>query len=108
MHDVIQITTTTDSADKAKTLAEKLVERRLVACAQIAGPITSVYRWQGKMETAEEWKCTMKALRGDFDEIEAAINELHDYEVPEILATPVVVGNANYLDWIREETQDAR
>lgn len=50
----------------------------------------------------------MKALRGDFNEIEAAINELHDYEVPEILATPVVVGNANYLDWIREETQDAR
>lgn len=105
MSDIIQITTTTDSLEKATALADQLVERRLVACAQVSGPITSIYRWQGNIESAQEWKCTLKALRSQFNEIERVISELHDYEVPEILATAVIVGNASYLEWVREESQ---
>lgn len=104
MSDIIQITTTTDSPEKANAIAKQLVERRLAACAQISGPITSVYHWQGKIETAHEWKCTLKATRGQFNEIMRAITDLHDYELPEITATAVIVGNENYLQWVREES----
>ncbi len=63
MENAIQIITTTDSKAAAERIARELVEQRLAACVQIGGPITSVYRWQGKMETAEEWTCTIKTVR---------------------------------------------
>jgi periplasmic divalent cation tolerance protein len=100
---VLQIITTTAQADEARRIARALVERRLAACVQIVGPIESVYRWQGKIEIAQEWQCWIKT-RGDlYGRVEQTIRELHSYEVPEIL-TMVAEGSKAYLDWLRRET----
>jgi periplasmic divalent cation tolerance protein len=108
MTDVIQVVTTTPSKELADAIARALIERRLAACVQIAGPITSVYRWQGQIETSSEWTCTIKARAARYAEVEAAIRELHTYDVPEILATPVAAGSAAYLEWLAAEaTGDA-
>ena len=107
MADHIQVTTTTNSKQHAEQMADVLVERRLVACVQIAGPIKSVYHWQGKVENAEEWLCFAKTRRELYQDVEAAIRELHPYDEPEIIATEVVAGSEGYLDWLDRETRDA-
>jgi periplasmic divalent cation tolerance protein len=103
MDDYIQLITTTDKREDAQTIAQALVERRLAACVQIVGPITSVYRWQGKIQTAQEWQCLVKSRRALYTPIERAIRELHPYQVPEILALPVLAGSEAYLNWIDQE-----
>lgn len=102
--DIIQVITTTASSADARRIAGALVERRLAACVQIVGPIQSIYRWEGKMETSEEFQCWIKTRAAHYDRVEQAIRELHSYEVPEILAVPVVNGGQAYLDWLRQET----
>ena len=81
-------------------MAVALVERRLAACVQVVGPVESRYRWEGRVETATEWLCVAKTTAERYDELEAAIGELHSYDVPEILAVPVVRGSAAYLRWL--------
>ena len=103
MADIIQIVTTTDRKDLAERIGQSLVDRRLAACVQIVGPIRSIYRWQGETESAEEWQCWIKTTRERFAAVEQAIRELHTYAVPEILAIPVVAGNAAYLQWLEEQ-----
>ncbi len=106
MTDVIQVVTTLPKQDDAQRIAETLVERRLAACAQvICGPIRSTYRWKGKVESAEEWLCVVKTRRELFAAVEAAIREMHPYEVPEILALSVLDGSADYLAWVMDETE---
>ncbi len=80
-----------------------LVDRRLAACVQVVGPVESRYRWEGRVETATEWLCVAKTTAERYDELEAAIGELHSYDVPEILAVPVVRGSAAYLRWLGDE-----
>lgn len=104
MTDVIQIITTTARPEDAQAIAAYLVEQGLAACAQISGPITSVYRWQGRVETAQEWQCVIKTRAALYVQVEQAIRARHPYETPEILATPVVYGSAAYLDWLAEST----
>jgi periplasmic divalent cation tolerance protein len=106
MAEFIQVLTTTDSRDLAAEIGRTLVERRLAACVQIIGPISSVYRWQGQIETAEEWQCWIKTTRDRFSAVEQAIRELHTYSVPEILAIPVVAGSSAYLQWLEEQVAD--
>jgi periplasmic divalent cation tolerance protein len=106
MNDTIQVITTVDKQEKAKELAEHLVKLRLAACVQIDGPIESVYRWEGEIDTSSEWRLTIKTRRGVYVEVEDAIRGWHDYEVPEILATPVVVGNEKYIEWLNEQVVD--
>ncbi len=106
MTDVIQVVTTLPNRDDAQRIASALVERRLAACAQVTcGPIRSTYRWKGKVESAAEWQCVIKTRRELFAAVEAAIRGMHPYEVPEILAIPVLEGRADYLAWVRDETQ---
>lgn len=101
---VLQIITTTATADDARKIGRGLVERRLAACVQIVGPIESIYRWQGNIETAQEWQCWIKT-RGDlYGPAVQAIRELHSYEVPEILALVTEVSK-DYLEWLRQATQ---
>jgi len=100
MTEAIQISTTTETRAQAENIAQALVERRLAACVQITGPIRSVYRWQEKVEHADEWLCTVKTCKSLFAEVEAAICQLHSYQCPEILAVPIVAGSAAYLDWL--------
>jgi len=102
MPEPIQVVTTVADRENADRIAMALVESRLAACVQVAGPITSTYRWQGKIETAEEWQCWAKTDRRLFAEVERAIRAIHPYDVPEILALPVLAGGADYLKWLDE------
>lgn len=103
MEGFIQVTTTTEKREDADRIARTLVERRLAACVQIVGPITSVYRWKGKIETAGEWLCLIKSRAESYGAVEQAIRSLHPYELPEIIAVPVAAGSRDYLDWLRAE-----
>ncbi len=107
MRQHIQVTTTTSTREDAERIAEALVEARLAACVQIVGPIASVYRWKGDVQKATEWLCIAKTERRLYAEVEATIKRLHTYEVPEVLATEVVDGSKDYLDWLHEELERA-
>jgi periplasmic divalent cation tolerance protein len=104
MTEYIQVHTTIDSREGAQKIATALVSKHLAACVQISGPITSTYWWQGNMEQAEEWVCTAKTRSELYNEVEQAIREAHTYDVPEILAVDIVAGNADYLNWVMQET----
>lgn len=99
------VSTTTDSRELADAIAAALIEQRLAACVQISGPLTSVYRWQGKVETSQEWLCTAKTTAERFEEVAAAIRQLHSYDEPEIIAVPIVAGSPGYLQWIEKEVR---
>jgi periplasmic divalent cation tolerance protein len=103
MTDYIQVVTTTETEEDAGRIARLLVEERLAACVQILGPVTSTYRWKGAIETSREWQCVAKSRRGLFAEVEKAIRRVHPYEVPEILAVPLVAGSEGYLEWLETE-----
>jgi periplasmic divalent cation tolerance protein len=103
MSDYLQVITTTEKKHDAEAIARMLVEKRLAACVQIVGPVTSVYRWQGQIETAEEFQVIAKSRRELFARIEQAIGEAHPYDVPEILAVPVDDGSRAYLAWLDGE-----
>jgi periplasmic divalent cation tolerance protein len=103
MEGFIQVTTTTEKRADADGIARMLVERRLAACVQVLGPITSVYRWKGKIETTGEWLCLIKSRAESYSAVERAIRSLHPYEVPEIVAVPLAAGSRDYLDWLRGE-----
>lgn len=100
----MQVTTTTDERAEATELAASAVAERLAACAQVLGPIASTYWWEGEIETAEEWMVMFKTTADRFEELAGLINEQHSYETPEIIATPVVAGSADYLGWVSEQT----
>ncbi|MFL7791185.1 MAG: divalent-cation tolerance protein CutA [Anaerolineae bacterium] len=100
----IQVTTTTRTKTDAQTIARVVVEKRLAACAQVVGPITSTYWWQGKVETTQEWLCAIKSRAAFYKDLERAIQAIHPYEEPEIIATSIVKGSEGYLAWIDENT----
>jgi periplasmic divalent cation tolerance protein len=104
MTEYIQVLTTVEGKEAAQGIAELLVERRLAACAQVLGPIRSVYWWEGKLERAEEWLILAKSRRELYPKIEEAILARHPYSVPEIIAMPIVAGNPDYLEWLSRET----
>jgi periplasmic divalent cation tolerance protein len=103
MTGAIQVLTTTGTKQDAGKVARALLEARLAACIQVVGPITSRYWWKDGIEEAEEWICLIKTTADLFERIEKAIRAAHPYDVPEILATPVVAGGTDYLDWLRGE-----
>jgi periplasmic divalent cation tolerance protein len=103
MTDYIQILTTVPSKVVAQTIADALLREKLAACVQTMGPIESRYWWQGNLETAEEWQCVAKSRLDLFARLEAAIRRLHPYEVPEILATSIDIGSADYLNWLEQQ-----
>jgi len=83
-----------------------LVEDRLAACVQVLGPISSTYRWQSKVETAQEWQCWAKSRRQLYDQLEEAIRRIHPYDEPEILALPILAGSEGYLAWLGKQVRD--
>jgi periplasmic divalent cation tolerance protein len=103
MSEFLQITTTTGKRQDAEQIAAELVSRRLAGCVQISGPIVSTYRWQGKTETSEEWMCTIKTGREQLAAIQKLMDEIHPYDVPELIATPIVDGSEKYLAWLKEQ-----
>lgn len=101
------ISSTTDSEAGARDLAAKAVEAELGACAQIVGPITSVYRWEGQVRTDTEWRVEIKTAADRAEPLIALLKANHGYDVPEIIATPIEGGSADYLAWLTSETRNA-
>ena len=104
MNKYIQAVTTTASREESEAIARTVVEERLAACVQVDGPITSVYRWEGRIETAAEWRCVMKTRVALWPALAARVRQLHSYQTPEIVALPIESGDAAYLAWLVEET----
>lgn len=88
----------------AQAFAEALLGQRLAACVNLMAPCTSVYRWKGALETAEEVPVVIKTRASLYPAVEAELRRLHPYEVPELLALPVQAGLPAYLEWIAAET----
>ncbi|MDI9571206.1 MAG: divalent-cation tolerance protein CutA [Pseudomonadota bacterium] len=102
MTEFIQIAVTIDDEAAARRLAHCLVVEGWAACVQVTGPVESVYRWEGRVETAREWRCLVKARTDLFDEIAAVIQDVHPYDTAEIVAVPICRGSDKYLAWLRE------
>jgi periplasmic divalent cation tolerance protein len=96
------VLTTAGSQEEARKLAHALVERRLAACVNIVSQVESVYRWQGKVESAQEWLLLIKTQVSAFDQVRQTIQELHSYELPECVLLEIADGSPAYLDWIAE------
>jgi periplasmic divalent cation tolerance protein len=96
------VLTTAGSQEEARKIALGLVERRLAACVNIVPQIESVYRWLDKIETAEEWLLLIKTQAGSFEQVCAAVKELHTYDLPECVMLEVAAGSHEYLKWIAE------
>ncbi|MDD5167416.1 MAG: divalent-cation tolerance protein CutA [Syntrophales bacterium] len=101
----LQIITTIAQRETADIIARALVEKKLAACVQILGPMTSIYRWQGAVEEAEEWQLVIKSRADCYNDVEALIRVLHPYEIPEILALPIQTGLADYLHWLDDNIE---
>ena len=108
MTEYIQIVTTVESENDAKKIAELLVDRRLAACVQIAGPVMSRFWWDGKIDTAEEYQVIIKSRNDLFPEVESVITDAHPYDVPEILAIPILAAGKGYLNWLSEELKSSK
>ncbi len=102
--DALVVLTNLPDRDAALRLARTLVERRLAACVNVLGGCTSIYRWKGEIETADEVPVFIKTRQALYGEVEAAIRSVHPYELPEIIAVSVVRGLAGYLAWVGSET----
>jgi periplasmic divalent cation tolerance protein len=103
----VQVVTTVAGREEAGRIARMLVELRLAACVQVMGPITSTYRWQGQIETAEEWQCCAKTRSDLGEEVIATIRHAHSYEVPEILILPILGGSDSYWAWLEQAVRPA-
>jgi len=99
------IFSTVGSKTEAQTIAQSLVERQLAACVNIVGPIESVYRWKGEVESSAEFMLLIKTTAEHFESVQEAILELHSYELPECIAMNIETGSSEYLDWIENSVQ---
>ena len=102
--DCLQVTVAAASREEAERITGSAVEQRLAACGQVIGPVASTYRWEGKVERAEEWLILLKTTRARFPELQRHVLRPHSYRVPEIIPTAITAGATDYLDWIRAET----
>jgi periplasmic divalent cation tolerance protein len=108
MTDKIVIFSTCASADEAERIARALVEKRLAACVSVLPRMHSVYRWKGAVESQEEFQLVIKSNRALLDDARMEIEKLHSYEVPEVIAVPIVDGAERYLEWIDRELVEKR
>ncbi|MEV0949682.1 divalent-cation tolerance protein CutA [Promicromonospora sp. NPDC050249] len=96
---LVQVTSTFDDEAAALELGEGAVLARLAACAQLEGPITSVFRWQGEMHREREWRLVLKTRPALAEQLVRHVQALHTYEVPEIVVTPIISASPEYLAW---------
>ena len=106
--DKILVLVTCGSRREARRIARALVGQRLAACvSEIGVPVASTYRWKGKVESAKEFLLLIKTTKKRFTAVRDAVRKLHTYEVPEIIALPIVAGSRSYLDWIAESVKSS-
>jgi len=96
----VVVVVTTSSREEANKIVNALLNEKLIACANVFGPVSSSFWWQGKIDKAEEYLVFMKTEAELFEKITSCIKRLHSYEVPEIIALPIVKGFKPYLEWI--------
>jgi periplasmic divalent cation tolerance protein len=106
--EAIQVVTTTAEKKDAEALAQAVLEKRLGACVQLSGPIESRYWWNGRIETASEFTLTIKTRHDLYKPLEKLLLELHPYDQPEIIATPVAEVSAGYLKWLTEQVKEPK
>jgi periplasmic divalent cation tolerance protein len=102
MSDELIVFVTVPSRDDGERIAEAVVGEHLAACVNIIGPIRSIYRWQGEIARDDEHLLLIKTTRVRYPALEARVRALHRYEVPEVVAVPIEMGSAAYLDWLRK------
>ena len=105
MTDKVVVLVTAPNKKECRKIAKHLVESKLAACVNISRPIESVYRWEGKITTDEEYQLFIKSTRELFPEIKAAISKLHSYHTPEIICMPIIEGSRNYLQWVGDSVR---
>ena len=105
MTDKRLVLTTCGSFEEARSIAHALVERQVAACVNIVSQIESIYRWEGKVETATEWLLVIKTTANAFERLRQALSELHSYELPECVEIAIEDGSAAYLEWIGESVR---
>lgn len=108
MNEVLVVLTNLPDAASAERLARHLVEQRVAACVNQLAPCTSIYRWQGAVESATEVPLLIKSTRAAYPALEQAIRAAHPYDVPEIVALPVAAGLPAYLAWVGQETESLK
>ena len=96
----IVVLVTTATKQEAEKIAQRLLKQKLIACANVIGPASSLFHWSGKAETAEEYLIFMKSRRDLFDKLTETVKALHSYEVPEILVLPIIGGSEEYIVWL--------
>jgi len=104
MAELVIIHTTVDSAAFAEMLMKRVVDERAAACAVLSPQSKTRYHWKGGIETAVEWCLTFKTRADLFERVADIIKELHPYDIPEIIATPIVLADKTYADWLLSET----
>ena len=102
------VSTTAESEDLLNQIAYALLQKQLVACCQISGPIKSVYRWNDKVQSSVEHCCSVKTTKKHVAAVMTTIQEMHSYDEPEIIVTPIVDGSASYLKWIADSVPARR
>ena len=99
------VITTTSTKKEATTIVRALLEERLIACANIIGPISSMFWWKDKIDEATEFLVLMKSSRKLFDKLSERVKKIHSYEVPEVIALPILKGLPSYLSWLEANLQ---
>ncbi|OIQ98249.1 divalent-cation tolerance protein CutA [mine drainage metagenome] len=105
MSEVLLVVTNLPDRASAERVAEALVIQRVAACVNVLAECVSIYRWEGKLEHANEVPLLIKTTRAAYPKLEVALRKLHPYELPEIIALPVDTGLPEYLNWVVQETQ---
>jgi periplasmic divalent cation tolerance protein len=101
----IVVIMTTPNIEEATKIVRSLLKERLIACANIVGPVSSVFWWQGKIDEENEFLVLMKSNKNLFERISERVMEIHSYDVPEIIGLPIVEGLPPYLDWLKTSLQ---
>jgi len=105
MSSYVVVIMTVANRGEAVKIVRSLLEERLIACGNIVGPISSIFWWEGKIDEASEFLVFMKSHENHFERLSERVMEIHSYEVPEIIALPIIKGSKSYLEWLSDSLQ---
>ena len=105
MTEYLLVMTNVSDIEVGKIIAEKIIQERLAACVSVSSPGQTLYWWQDKITEDQEHTLFIKTKKDIYPELEEKIRQIHPYDIPEIIALPILLGSKDYLDWIDKETQ---